>query len=300
MGDFIMKIKMTTLMLVLASLLFVLSGCGPSKDVISATDAIDAIGDVTINSGAAIETAGSAYDALSEKKKSNVTNYNTLVQARDQFDIISTMSVINAIGNVTINSGAAIETAEAVYNALPEKIQSGITNYNTLVQARDQFNILSAIAAINAIGDVSISSRSAIRTAEATYEKLTQTQRRSIDNYGKLQEAAKKFEFIEIGSYVNDDKYFVFSDENMTIELIDGPDAINDFGNYEALLKTIDEKLISINKKLGFPDSVYTEMLKTSLADGVQTRTFDNATVSWSFDPRAFGLSVMYKYIPNP
>lgn len=240
-----MKTKTMASMLALVSLLFILSGCGPSKDVISAINAIDAIGEVTIDSGSAIGTAETAYDALPEGKQSDVTNYDTLVQARDQFDILSAIDAIDAIGNVTINSGSAIETAEEAY------------------------------------------------------ENLSETQRVSIDNYEILQEALKEFEFIKIGNKVKDDKYFVFSDENMTIELIDGPDALNDFGNYGTLLEAIDNTIEDINEEFGLPDSLYNKMMKTSLADGVQTQTFDNVAVSWSFDPTAFGLSVLYKFIPN-
>ena len=84
---------------------------------------------------------------------------------------------IDAIGLVTMTSEPAIEEAEALYAALKENQQSKVENIQVLLDARSDFDtwekaIADAEKAIDAIGEVTLDSGSAIRDARAAYDKL--------------------------------------------------------------------------------------------------------------------------------
>lgn len=74
------KISMMCVVLLLAA---VLAGCGKSEAVKNVEGMIEQLGEVTVESMAAIDTAIAAYDALTEEEKAKVENYATLTSARD-------------------------------------------------------------------------------------------------------------------------------------------------------------------------------------------------------------------------
>ncbi len=69
-------------------LLLSLCACGMPKEVKEAEKAIKAIGAVTIDSKAAIETARKKYDALDTGLKYKVTNYATLEKAEKDYELV--------------------------------------------------------------------------------------------------------------------------------------------------------------------------------------------------------------------
>lgn len=88
---------------------------------------ISAIGDVTLDSEGAVQKARAAYDALTADQQKLVKNYKVLEAAEaelapllDQAAADAVVKQINAIGNVTADSKAAIEKARAAYNALTD------------------------------------------------------------------------------------------------------------------------------------------------------------------------------------
>ena len=75
-------------------------------------DLIDAIGEVTVDSGDAITAAREAYDALTDTQKELVKNYEKLTAAEETYaalvDAAAAKAVddlIDAIGEVTVDSG---------------------------------------------------------------------------------------------------------------------------------------------------------------------------------------------------
>ncbi len=108
---------------------------------------IDAIGEVTLESGDAIEAAEGAYEALSEKEQVLVTNYEDLVAARKAYDKLvedhaaadTVDALIDAIGTVTLRSGSAIETARTAYDALTEEQKGYVEHYKFLVAAEARY-----------------------------------------------------------------------------------------------------------------------------------------------------------------
>lgn len=84
---------------------------------------------------------------------------------------------IAAIGTVTLESLDEIEAAEALYNALSAQQQGKVSNGVELLAARKEYNRLvdavdNAVNAIQAIGEVTLSSGDAIAKARAAYEAL--------------------------------------------------------------------------------------------------------------------------------
>lgn len=133
--------KMLALLLVLA-LCLSLSAC-KSEEAKNAEALIAAIGDVTLDSEAAIAAAEAAYDALSDSDKSGVENHALLAEARTAFDALAqqaqvdaVQNLISAIGEVTLDSEAAVIAAEDAFNALTAELQSRVSNTSALTEAR--------------------------------------------------------------------------------------------------------------------------------------------------------------------
>ena len=103
---------------------------------------IDAIGDVTLDSGADIDAAREAYDSLSETQKEQVNNYDKLTAAeaelaRQQKEAVEAVEkLIDAIGDdVTLLSESAIKAAREAYDALRSDLQPDVSNYDKLTAA---------------------------------------------------------------------------------------------------------------------------------------------------------------------
>lgn len=114
-----MKKRALIIMLALA-LLLTLPGCSKTAEV---EEAIDAIGTVTLDDGPAIEYAEGLYNELSASEQGKVGNAATLIAARKEYDRLADavqycIACIEAIGEVTLDSGDAIATARAAYDAL--------------------------------------------------------------------------------------------------------------------------------------------------------------------------------------
>lgn len=116
-----------------------------------AIEKINAIGTVTPDSGAAIAAARSAYDALTDAQKEQVTNADTLTAAEARYtDVVAidgAEKAIDAIGEVTLTSGDAIAAARAAYDALTDSQKAEVSNYNTLLTAEARLAELEDAAA---------------------------------------------------------------------------------------------------------------------------------------------------------
>ena len=176
-------------------------------------DAIDAIGTVTLDSGAAIAAARDAYDALTEEEKALVSNYAVLTaaeeelarlqQAADQAAADEVKAKIDAIGTVTLDSGAAIAAARDAYDALPEDGKALVENYDVLLaaeqqleellqQAGDQAAAKAVMDRISAIGTVTLDSAAAIANTRDAYDALTDAQKALVTNYDVLLAAEER------------------------------------------------------------------------------------------------------------
>lgn len=116
-----------------------------------AIEKINAIGTVTPDSGDAIAAARSAYNALTDAQKEQVTNADVLTAAEARYtDVIAidgAEKAIDAIGEVTLTSGDAIAAARAAYDALTDSQKAEVSNYNTLLTAEARLAELEDAAA---------------------------------------------------------------------------------------------------------------------------------------------------------
>ena len=176
--------------------------------VVAVKELIDAIGEVTLDSGDAIDAARAAYDALTDTQKELVKNYEELTAAEEAYTALvdaaaakAVDDLIDAIGEVTADSGDAIKAARAAYDALTDTQKELVKNYEELTAAEEAYTALVDAAAakavddlIDAIGEVTADSGDAIKAARAAYDALTDTQKELVKNYEKLLAAEELYE----------------------------------------------------------------------------------------------------------
>lgn len=124
-------------------------------------DAINSIGNVTLESQGTIASCRAQYDALSEEAKSYVSNYDVLLAAETAYTTLvnqqqaeeqanqeaqgqanKVVDLINQIGKVTPDSGKAIRKARSAYDALSDRAKDLVGNYGVLTQAEADFQAL--------------------------------------------------------------------------------------------------------------------------------------------------------------
>ncbi len=103
-----------------------------------ATAKISAIGAVTLNSEEKIKEARSAYDSVPNSDKSKVNNYDVLLKAEDDYTellIANCITLINNIGQITLDSKNDIDNAKQAYDSLSKESKEKVTNYDVLINA---------------------------------------------------------------------------------------------------------------------------------------------------------------------
>ena len=178
---------------------------------------------VSLDSGAAIVAAETAYANLSAMAKTLITKYDVLVAARAEYDALINDNasdvmmagivedMIASIGEVlyhptdaTKDSGAAIEAAETAYASLTDGAKALVANYETLTAARAEYDAqieaydkacaYDVDVLIDAIGEVNFESRAAIEAAEAAYAALNDAQKSYVTKYDVLVAARATYD----------------------------------------------------------------------------------------------------------
>ena len=177
-------------------------------DVRAQIDALPDAGKVTLAERDAVKAAQDAYDALSAEQKeyltfaqvAKVTALAKRIAELEAAPIKSVEALIDAIGTVTLDSKSAIDEARKAYDKLTAEQQAKVSNYATLTAAEttyaklvqdkaDQDAADAVIAKIDAIGTVTLDSKSAIDEARKAYDKLTAEQQAKVSNYATLTAA---------------------------------------------------------------------------------------------------------------
>ena len=159
---------------------------------------IAALGDVTLADEAAVIEARKACDWLVPESRKLVKNEAALTAAEgklaelkqaelDKAAAAAVDAQIAALGDITLEDESAILEARAAYNALNEQAKGYVQNEAALTSAEQALAALKAQAEqeaadraaaaavdaqINAIGEVSIASESAIQAARSAYNAL--------------------------------------------------------------------------------------------------------------------------------
>ena len=171
-------------------------------------DALPEAGKVTLAERDAVKAAQDAYDALSAEQKdyltfaqaAKVTALAKRIAELEAAPIKSVEALIDAIGTVTLDSKSAIDEARKAYDKLTAEQQAKVSNYAALTAAEttyaklvqdkaDQDAADAVIAKIDAIGTVTLDSKSAIDEARKAYDGLTKAQQAKVSNYTALTAA---------------------------------------------------------------------------------------------------------------
>ena len=213
---------------------------------------IDAIGTVTVNSGAAIEAARSSYDALTDAQKKIISG-ETLKKLTDAEKLYAQLTAdeadknaakdveekIAAIGTVDLDSEQRIITARQAYNALTEIRKMLVGNYEVLsdaeqklVELKDAAATDAAEAKIAAIGTVTLDSAEKIKAARAAYEALTAAQKAMVENLSVLEAAEETLELLELAGT---DIAVVYSSTGDYLETLSAPSVGSQNGEWRVL-----------------------------------------------------------------
>ena len=172
---------------------------------------------ISISDKSTVETARSAYDALTSVQKGYVSNYNKLIAAEEAINTLEknravAQPVINLINDIptsiTLDCKDEVTAARNAYNKLTSEQKEYVTNYKKLQAAEDAIETLEAeeqerakdraaaqpvIDLINAIpSTVTLESEDAITSARNAYNLLLSNQKGYVTNYQNLTEAEDK------------------------------------------------------------------------------------------------------------
>lgn len=192
------------------------------------TKLIDAIGEVTLESLPKIEAAENAYAALTPDQKKYISEetvtkladaraaYDRLKEETDRAEADKVTKLIDAIGEVTLESLGKIEAAEKAYADLSEEQKNYVTEetvakmtaarkaYDKLKQEADQEAADKAAAdgvikMIEEIGEVTLEKGPAIKAARAAYEALSKERKELVGDevLGKLEKAEEELKRLE-------------------------------------------------------------------------------------------------------
>ena len=146
-----MKMKRMLAVVLCLIMVLALAGCGKSSAAKAAEALIDAIGEVTADSEAAVKAAEDALAALGEKERTQVENSQKLKDARNALDVALSEKLIDAIGEVTAESEDLIAKAEAAFAALTDEQKSAVANAGVLTEAREKLEAALEAARLEAL-----------------------------------------------------------------------------------------------------------------------------------------------------
>lgn len=168
------SITMKRAVSVILALVMILSltACGKSEAAKAADAKIDAIGEVTLDSGTAIANAENAVKALSEEDLNALSGRSKLEKARDTYDALVLMDMIDNMGEITEDSGKVIEDIRSKYSSASENARSAVTNYSIFEAAEATYTELADAAAekLRAEGEAALAT---MRLEEDKVQKMS-------------------------------------------------------------------------------------------------------------------------------
>ncbi len=173
---------------------------------------------VTLDDADKVETARTAYEALTDTQKALVTNYQALLNAEeilaatiaDKAAADHVIALIDAIPTpVALRDKDAITAARTAFGNLTDTQSALVSNYQKLVDAEASIIALEKEAAdkaaAKAVQDkidalpatITLDSKSAVEAARADYNSLTDEQKPLVTNYQKLLDAESTIAALE-------------------------------------------------------------------------------------------------------
>lgn len=185
-------------------------------EVESVIEKIDAISNAeTSEKVEAILAAQDAYEALGSQR-TLLSHYVKNADILEEYvaEYANVLAVIEAIDNLpeiaTTEAEAAIQQANALYEALTEAEKAGVYNYSKLAdllaqlaQLKDKATAVSEqIDALPAAEQVTMDNEAAIAAARAAYDALSDAEKAAVTNYEKLQAAEQQIGNIKAAAEV--------------------------------------------------------------------------------------------------
>ena len=223
---------------------------------------------ITLNDKSAVQSARSAYNALSSSEQARVTNRQKLFDAEariaqleaDRAAADQVIAKINAIpARINFDARDEIEAARAAYNDLTVAQKNLVTNYNRLITAenafaqyeKDRAEAGKVVDLINALPDsISLDDKDAVNSARAAYNVLTAAQKGYVTNYSRLQAAEERIIELEAEALEQAQVNSVIAAINalpypVTLDDKDAVEAVRTA--YDALTSTQKAKVINYN-----------------------------------------------------
>ena len=122
---------------------------------------------------------------------------NYFLTKEERTAVKETVEAINALGEIDYESEEKLYNAEVLYARLNYKCQRQVKNSSNLREAREEYNALMAqkvMGEIDALGEISTESKEEISNAEISYQSLSESQKRLVENYSVLEEARDRFD----------------------------------------------------------------------------------------------------------
>lgn len=133
------------------------------------------------------------------------------IKAKDDVVVKKVINLIDAIGEVTIDSHPVIFTAREAYRKLTEEQKAKVTNYEVLTAAEARYAQLveeaeaaAIVERINDIGKVTKKSRSKVAGIRRSYNALSDYAKSFVTNYDVLVAAEKALEEIKVAGEVDE------------------------------------------------------------------------------------------------
>ncbi len=200
---------------------------------------INSIGAVMPESGSVIESIEAEYANLSSIRKTKVSNYKLLSDARAAYAVVC---LIDEIKEVVAENGLSIQGAENAYDGLTEEQKLVVGNYSRL---KDLVGAYAVFTEINKIDDlVSAESAEKIESAERAYGKLTSAQKNLVSNYVFLVSSRAVYDV-------------VFAIDNIGTITVDSVNALNTADNLYSDLNAELKNRVSNSEELSDAQAVY-------------------------------------------
>lgn len=173
-----------------------------SLQIDAVIESISKLEDLASVTKESVQTAGSAYEALGgddaelkEKLQGYVTNKSILKKAEAYLNF---SELVDVVGEVTLESGQAIQDAEAAYENLDVSYkddQSFADKYQVLLDSRKVYDVLSAIAALPS--EITLDDADTVESIRTSYDALTDDLKSKVSNASALIQAEKTIKDIK-------------------------------------------------------------------------------------------------------
>ena len=161
--------------------------CGCKTEAVKNVEEKIALIEASEDSGKTIREARAAYNSLTEKEQSTVSNFDYLMEAEKKYDQTFADEVvekITQIGEINEESRLAIESARKAYDSLTKSQKQLVTNFDSLISAEKEYNSYMVTFSEELLRRIeeTVTGSEEIEKASSVYSDLSDAQRREVKN----------------------------------------------------------------------------------------------------------------------